>query len=139
MRKSWHLTTICCYWLAHHCLCFCHCSCSVKFCTFTKRRQRLLYYLHLFKIQVWFGFNMLYAVTLSTTSTRKIKLTRWAKRHTFHPFSTFPNKEICLCNIPGISDSTFLVIVDHVNYYCHLSQCTLWSNKPTTNIQGIIG
>ena len=43
-----------------------------------------------------------------------------SKRRTFHPFLTFPNKEILPVSLTGL----FLVVMDWVNYYCHLSQCT---------------
>ena len=86
----------------------------LMFCSFTKRRRRFLCHLQHFEIQAWFGFNMSSAAILSTT----------CKRHTFHPFLTFSNQEKHLCNIPGISHRTFMVVVERANYYCHLSQRT---------------
>ena len=49
-----------------------------------------------------------------------------SKRHTFHPFLTFSNKEIFLVSLTEL----FLVVVDWVNYYCHLYQCVSLKKKP---------
>ena len=56
-----------------------------------------------------------------------------SKRHTFHPFLTFSNKEIFLLSLTGL----FLVVVDWVNYYCHLYQCTSLKKKPSHEVNDL--
>lgn len=60
---------------------------------------------------------------------QEISCSHVEKRDYISPYLTLPNKEICLCNIPGISEKTFLAVVDQLNYYCHLSQPASWWKK----------
>ena len=104
----------------------CHCLWSIKFCSFTKRRQRLLYHLKLFEIQVWFGLNVSSAVITASRAQEK-SCSHVEQKMYISSFFDFPKHG----NIPSTSDRTFLVVVDRVDYYCHLSQSASLMEKTT--------
>ena len=74
------------------------------------------------------GFWIMFRVSKSKCHLQSF-LSMLSKRLKFLPFFNLPNKEMCLCNIPGTSDRSFLVVADWINYYCHLSQYTSWLKK----------
>ena len=96
--------------------------------SFTKQRQRLLCHLHFFESKCHLDLTCRLQSSFSPWAQEK-SCSYVEKKGYISPSFDFPKQGNMSCNIPEISEKTFLVDVDQLNYHCHLSQYASWQKK----------